>query len=82
MSTIKITDLSNSGSDLFRDDESYLNELDDSSFLATQIKGGTSDPIIGSAMVVASIITLISAATRAAREILEPECPPPPPCLD
>jgi hypothetical protein len=82
MSTIKIADLQFSGADLFADSESYLNELDDSALLANQIKGGTSDPIIGSAMVVASIITLISAATRAAKEILQPECPPPPPCQD
>lgn len=40
MSTIKIADLSNSGSNLFRDDEIYLNELEDSFFVVDRIKGG------------------------------------------
>lgn len=40
MSTIKITDLKNSGFDLFADSETYLNELEDSFVAADRIKGG------------------------------------------
>ncbi|PSB02211.1 hypothetical protein [Merismopedia glauca] len=73
MSTINIADLQVSGSDLFADSESYLNELDDSSFAASQIQGGFTP------VPVATAIILFSAATRIAKEIMTPDCPPPPP---
>jgi hypothetical protein len=46
MATINIVDLQLSGFNLFADNESYLHELDDSSLLTTQIKGGTSFPLL------------------------------------
>jgi hypothetical protein len=80
MSTINIADLQASGSDLFADNESYLNELDDSSLLITQVQGGTG--ISCATFSVATVITAISVATRIIKEIMEPECPPPPPCAE
>lgn len=62
MSTIKIADLNNSGLDLFADNESYLNELDDSSFLAERIKGGQIplSIVILSPVIVATTVPLIN----------------------
>ncbi|MBW4619990.1 MAG: hypothetical protein KME17_11625 [Cyanosarcina radialis HA8281-LM2] len=76
MSNIEIADLQVSGSDLFVDDESYLTELDHSSLLASQIQGGSLASIV---VVTVVTFTAVSIATRISREILEPDCPPPPP---
>lgn len=72
MPTIKIADLQISGADLFADSESYLNELDDSALLATQIKGG-SPPVVVTAVAsaIASAISGFSAGVWLTRKLLE-----------
>jgi hypothetical protein len=55
MATIRILDLHVSGSDLFADNESYLNELDDSSLVTTQIQGGS-----GAFCVTLSVISVMA----------------------
>jgi hypothetical protein len=55
MSKIEIADLQVSGSDLFADRESYLNELDESSLIAGQIQGGS-----GAFCVTLSVISVLA----------------------
>jgi hypothetical protein len=55
MAKISILDLQVSGSDLFADNESYLNELDDSSLITTQIQGGS-----GAFCVTLSVISVLA----------------------
>lgn len=56
MANIKISDLHSTGSDLFSDSESYMNELGDSQL---DIINGGSTPIIASVLVTAISASLV-----------------------
>jgi hypothetical protein len=61
MSTINITDLQISGSDLFADSESYLTELDNNSLASAQIQGGFT-PTISLVSLISPIVFTVTAA--------------------
>jgi len=63
MSTINISDLHPTGSDLFSDSEGYMNELGDSEF--DGIYGGLTPALLWSAVVAASRVSSAKCAVAA-----------------